>query len=171
MKSLLTATVLAGVALVSGCASNKHAVALDAVGPPPLPSAAPGPKGALVVYSAFDPNADFNDIPYLRRYTDYRILSEAGQLLQVVHNNNDTLLESPQKVELPVGKYRVIAQANGYKTVTLPVVILADRLTTVHLDGAASWSDNAAMLRSNPVRLPDGEIAGWRANAELLSNP
>jgi len=162
---------LGGVALLSGCAFHKQAVVLDAVGPSWLKPAAAGPKGALVVYTAWAPNADFNDMPLLRQYTDYRILSEEGRLLQVVHNSNGSVEEGPQTVELPVGKYRVVARANGYKTVTVPAVILADRLTTVCLDGSALWPDNAALLRSNPVRLPNGEIAGWRANTESLSKP
>jgi hypothetical protein len=144
---------------------------LDAVGSPPLRPATASPKGALEVYSALDPNANFNDMPYLRRYTDYRILSEAGKALQAVHNNNGSLVEGPHKVELPVGKYQVVARANGYGTVTIPVVILAGRITTVHLEGGARWRDNAALLQSSPVRLPDGEIAGWRANAEHASTP
>lgn len=171
MKSLLAATFLAGAALASGCAFHQHAVVLDTVGPPSLQSATADPKGALAVYTAYDPNADFNDLPYLRQYTDYRILSEDGKVLQAVRNNNGSVVEDPQKVELPVGKYRVIARANGYGTVTVPVVILAGRLTTVHLEGSASWPDNAALLKSNPVRLPHGEIAGWRADTEVISKP
>ncbi len=171
MKSLLAVSYLTGAALVSGCAFHERSVALDSVGPSTLQPASAGPKGALVVYSAFDPNAEFNDIPYLRQYTDYKILSEEGRLVQIVHNNSGSVAEGPETVELPVGAYRVIARANAYKTVTVPVAILADRLTTVHLDGSASWPNNAALLQSNPVRLPDGEIAGWRANAETLSKP
>ena len=171
MKSLLAIIFLAGAALVSGCASHERSVVLDPVGPASLQPAAVGPKGTLLVYTAYDPNADFNELPYLRQYTDYSLLSEQGKLLQVVHNSSGSVVEGPQKVELPPGKYRVIARANGYRHVTVPVVILADQLTTVHLEGSASWPDNAALLQSNPVRLPDGEIAGWRANTEALSPP
>jgi hypothetical protein len=50
-----------------------------------------------------------------------------------------------------------VAQANGYGTVPVPVVIRADQVTTVHLEGGASWPNNAALVGSNPVRLPDGK--------------
>jgi hypothetical protein len=48
------------------------------------------------------------------------------------------------------GWNRVNAQANAYTTVTVPVVILAGRLTTVHLEGSPSWPDSAALLQ-NPL--------------------
>jgi hypothetical protein len=171
MKSLVAALLLGGVALLSGCAFHKQAVVLDAVGPSPLHPAAAGPKGALVVYSALDSSADFNGLPYIPHYTDYKVLSDKGTLLQLVHNRKGGAEDGPLAVELPAGNYRVSAQADAYLTVTVPVVILAGRLTTVHLEGSPSWPDRAALLRSNPVRLPDGEIAGWRAGTESLSNP
>ncbi len=172
MTSHLAATFIAGVALGSGCAFHKEAVVLDPIGPPSLSPSISGVNGKLVVYTAFDPNADFNDVLYLRRYTDYRILSEAGKCLQVVQNNVDNFMETPRELELPVGSYRVIARANKYKEVSVPVAIVANQVTTVHLDGSAAWPENAALLRSNPVRLPDGEIAGWRANnKEVAAKP
>jgi len=38
------------------------------------------------------------------------------------------LIEQPTQVELLVGEYRVMAWAKGYRTVTVPVVILRDQL-------------------------------------------
>ena len=126
----------------------------------------PGSNGTLEVFSAFDSHAHFNDLPYLRHYTDYKITSADGTLQQTVHNNNGLLVEAPKSLELPVGSYQVVAHANGYGLVTVPVVIQANQVTTVHLEGGASWPNHAVLLGSNPVRLPDGEIAGWRANTE-----
>jgi hypothetical protein len=116
-----------------------------------------------VVFSAFDPQARFNGYPYRRYYTSYKIFSPDGQLLQTVQNDNGTLAEGPREVALPPGTYRVIARANGRGFVTVPVVIVPDRVTTVHLEGAAAWSEKSPLARSNPVRLPDGEIVGWRS--------
>ncbi len=172
MKTRLAAVFFAGAVLLSGCATHQPSVVLAPVGPSPPQPAPGGPKGTLVVYSAYDPNSDFNDTEYLRQYTDYRILSEEGKLLQTVHNSNGFVVEGPAEVELPAGKYRIIAQANGYKkNVIVPVVVLADRLTTVHLEGEAAWPANAALLQSNPVRLPNGEIVGWPASTEVVSKP
>jgi hypothetical protein len=170
MKSLVAIAVLGGAILVmAGCAFHEHPVVLGTVGPAAAQPSFAGPKGTLVVYSAYDPNAEFNDLPYLRRYTDYKVLAESGKLLETIHNNKADLVEGPQNVELPAGKYRIVARANGYRTVIVPVVIMADQLTTVHLEGGASWPDNPALVESHPVRLPNGEIVGWRANTETFS--
>ena len=61
---------------------------------------------------------------------------------------------------LAPGKYRVVAHANGYGTVTVPVVIDATHVTTVHLNGGSS--DETADNQNDTVRLPDGNVVGWR---------
>jgi hypothetical protein len=171
MKAHFFANFLAAAALLAGCVSHPRAVVLDPIGPPSLPAAPAGSTGTLVVYSAFDTRGDFNRLPYLRQYTDYQLLGEDGTLRQTVHNSNGLLVEAPKRLELPAGAYRVVAHANGFGLVTVPVVIRARQVTTVHLEGGAAWPNNAALLRSNPVRLPDGEIAGWRADTELPNPP
>jgi hypothetical protein len=90
-----------------------------------------------MVYSAFDAHANFNDNPYSRHYTDYRILTEDGRPLRNVRNETHTLPGSPAEVELAPGTYRVVARANGRGVVTVPAVIKRDRVTTVHLEGGA----------------------------------
>jgi hypothetical protein len=122
-----------------------------------------GPNGALMVYSAFDPHAHFNGSPYRRYHSDYTIFSEDGKLVQKIHNDVGGVTEDPKPVELPSGKYRVVARANGYGWATVPVLIVAHRVTTVRLEGGSSALKDKA-LASNSVRLPDGEIAGWRAD-------
>lgn len=171
MKSFLATIVFAAAALVSGCAVHQQALVLDQIGPSGIQPVTIGPKGALLVYSAYDPNSDLDDVPYICQYTDYRILTEEGKLLLVVHNNDGSVMGGPRKVELPAGKFRVVARAKGYKAVTVPVVISPEQLTIVHLEGGIYWPDNAALLRSEPVRLPNGEIAGWRATTETDTKP
>ena len=171
MKLLFPANILLGAALLAGCISQQRGLVLEPIGPPNVQLARPGSNGTLVVFSAFDPHADFNDLPYLRHYTDYKITSADGTLQQTVHNNKGLSVEGPKSLELPVGSYRVVAHANGYGLVTVPVLIQANQVTTVHLEGGASWPNNAALLGSNPVRLPDGEIAGWRANTGDPTKP
>jgi hypothetical protein len=171
MKSLLTIGIVGATALLSSCASHGPALVLDPVGPAPFPSVVAGSTGTLMVFSAFEQGADFNSQLYRRHYTDYRILSADGKRLQTVRNDSGTLVEAPKRAQLPVGTYRVVARANGYGEVTVPVVIRADQVTTVHLEGSASWPDRRHLTGSNLVRLPDGEIAGWRAIADNSSKP
>jgi hypothetical protein len=171
MKLRIAASLLVAASLLAGCVSQPHGLVLDPIGPPNPQLAGAGSRGTLVVFSAFDPHGDFNDLPYLRHYTDYRIVSADGTLQQSIHNSNGPSLDGPKSVELPVGIYRVEAHANGYGLVTVPVVIQANQTTTVHLEGSASWPNNRALLGSNPVRLPDGEIAGWRASPDRSSGP
>ena len=94
-----------------------------------------------------------------------------GAVAAPVDGDNGTRLAGPQKVELPVGAYCVIARANGYGVVTVPVIIQADQVTTVHLEGSPAWQNGSQLSQSNPVRLPDGEIAGWRAPSADTTKP
>jgi hypothetical protein len=156
--------------LFSGCAFRESGLVLDPIGPPAGPPIGGGSTGSLRVFTAFDPAPDFNSLPYRRRYSSYTILASDGHVVQTVANRN-VQRESVETVVLPAGKYRVLARANGYGPITVPVVIEANRETTVHLEGSFSWPNPVALAQSNPVRLPHGEIAGWRANPEDLPKP
>jgi hypothetical protein len=166
MKTYFTLTAILAVALLSGCATGKNGLALDTVGPPPFPPAAASSTlttGTLVVYSAFRRNADFNALdPNRPEYSDYKIFTSDGNLLQKVHNNSGTVLQDAVAVELPPGKYNVVARANGYGYVTIPVLIVARQKTILHLEGGGSWPDESAFNQTNAVRLPDGQIVGWK---------
>jgi hypothetical protein len=164
MKRIIPGCLLVAATLAAGCVSQPRALVLDTVGPPDLRSAGVGSNGTLVVYSAFDSLADFNALPYSRRYSDYKITRVDSELLQTVHNTDGTLLQEPKRVLLPAGDYCVLARANGFGMVTVPVVIRADQVTAVHLEGSPAWQNRSPISQSNPVRLPDGEIVGWRAN-------
>ena len=122
-------------------------------------------NGDLVVYSAHEANADFNRRdPYRQEFSDYQILTPAGEFLQQVHNDSGTILPRPQGVELPSGSYRVVAQANGYGTVTVPVTIEAGRDTILHLEGDVKWLNQFGLNQTNAVCLPHGEIVGWKSS-------
>ncbi len=167
MKSAAFFYILAIGTLLSGCASERDKLVLDSVGPRfPKISAENLQKGTLVVYSAYDVGANW-DARDPRRpvYSDYKIFSLDGNLLRAVHNDSGTILQDAVPVELPAGKYRVVASANGYGRVTIPVVIESRQTTVLHLEGGGAWSNEAQFNQTNAVRLPDGLIVGWRANS------
>ena len=171
MKSALLFCILASGALLSGCASDRNGLVLGPVGPPPGQSSTTSgsTNGTLVVYSAYDVSANWNARdPRRPVYSDYKIFSWDGNLLRTVHNDSGTMLQDAVPVELPRGKYRVVAQANGYGRVTIPVVIEACQTTVLHLEGGRPWPNEAEFNQTNAVRLPDGQIVGWRT-AEHLS--
>lgn len=124
--------------------------------------------GTLVVYSAYEVNADFNSRnPNVPEYSDYKILDTDGKLIQRVHNVTDDSIQGPMPVELPAGKYNIVAHSNGYGYVTIPVIIGTRQNTILHLEGDGSWSDESAFNQTNAVRLPDGQIVGWKAASNL----
>ena len=163
MKTLFTLIVIAASALLSGCATG-NGLTLDTVGPPlPQPPAVSSTNGTLMVYSAYRRSIDFNSLdPYRPEYSDYKIFTTDGKLLQRVHNNSDTILQGPVSVELQPGKYNVIARANSYGYVTIPVIIETQQNTILHLEGGFSWPNESAFNQTNAVRLPNGQIIGWR---------
>lgn len=171
MKNSLVLILAAVGALLSGCATGKNVV-LDTVGPVPAQTlSANSNKGTLMVYSAYKVNADFNAPDSNRpEYSDYKIFTDDGKILRRVHNNSGTILQDPAQIKLPAGKYRVVARANGYGHVTIPVIIEARRKTILHLEGDDAWPDESLFNRTNAVRLPDGQIIGWENASDSLSS-
>jgi hypothetical protein len=171
MKTHFTLTPILAVALLSGCTTGKNGLALDTVGPPPfqpLATSSTLTNGTLVIYSAFRRNADFNALdPYRPEYSDYKIFATDGKLLQRVHNNSGTILQDPVSVELSPGKYDVFARANGYGFVTVPVQLAAQQNTILHLEGDGFWPNVSVFNQTNAVRLPDGQLIGWRVATKL----
>jgi hypothetical protein len=169
MKTFAAVTLISTSALLSGCATGNNGLTLDPVGPPlAQPTATISTNGTLVVYSAYEVNADFNARdPYRPEYSDYKIFTGGGKLLQKVHNNSGTILQDPVSVELPPGKYHVVARANGYGYLMIPAVVEPNQTTVLHLEGGDAWPHKSGFNQTNAVRLPDGRIVGWRASSNL----
>jgi hypothetical protein len=165
------AALIALAFLFAGCASHKTLIISSPVGPAPQTKPSTGAPGTLVVYSARDPKSDILDLPYLCPHSDYAIYSSTGSLVQKVHNSTDAVIERPANVPLPEGSYRVEARVKGGQKVIIPVVIQPARVTAVHLETGVSVQNDVALVQSNPVRLPTGEIVGWRAEGEAPSKP
>jgi hypothetical protein len=163
MKKLHLLMLIAMSLLFSGCATSQKGLTLAPVGPA-MDITSHSPDGTLVVYSAIKRNADFNSRdPDRPEYSDYKILDAHGSLLRRVHNNSGTIFQDVVSVSLAPGAYKVVARANGYGYVTVPVVLEAQHSTIVHLEGGNPWSDDSVFNQTNAVRLPDGQIVGWSA--------
>lgn len=168
--------LLAGI-LAAGCAGPSARLSLAPVGPPPGGQApAPATGGSLVVYSACEsiPNlslevsgseSDVETCSDNQEYSAYEILSADGKHLRKVQNNAGTVLLHPQQVALPAGKYTVSARSFHYGRVAVPVVIAAGQTTVLHLEGESFWPAESGFNQTNTVRLPDGQVIGWRALA------
>lgn len=163
-NSLLTLALFA-----AGCAFNREAVITEPVGPPPRTGHVPSSNGNLVVYSGFEVN-DVTGFAYenVQPHTPYDLYASDGKLVKHVRNYTGGLLDAPEAVSLPAGNYKVSAKANGYNHVVLPVLVVAGKTTSVHLD-----SSGFNLAKQNPkgnlVKLPDGQIIGWLADES--SNP
>ena len=168
MKPISIICALAFGALTAGCVSEGKDLVLDPVGPQPaMPVAAMDRQtGTLVVYSAYAAGPNFNgrqpDFPV---YSDYKILSRDGSFLRSVHNDSGTIQQEAMPVALAPGAYRVVANANGYGRVTVPVIIKTHQMTVLHLEGGVSWPGESGCNQTNAVHLPDGEVVGWRASS------
>ncbi len=161
-------------ALLSSCASSYSGLVLPPVGPSPEPSLASRDLGTLIVYSAYDVHESSpGDYEHRRHYTDYKLLASDGKLVQKVHNDSNNVVREPAHVKLPPGNYQVVAESNGYGTVRVPVVIVAQRSTRVHLEGQEWGETTPALTAADAVRLPDGRLVGWRSqrpDAAVTSN-
>jgi len=166
MKNYFSLLVIVAWVFLPVCATLKGGgLVLDTVGPPlPQPTAAIATNGTLLVYSAYEAGPAFNARdPNRPEYSDYKIFTAAGRLLQRVRNNSESIRQDAVPVALPPGKYNVVALANGLGDVTVPVMIAARQSTVLHLEGGGFWPDELASSQTDAVRLPDGRIIGWKA--------
>ncbi len=168
-----------GLLWLVGCSSVPLARSVQPVGPAPNASAAAVRDGWLRVYSAREPaeidpslaerlwdeNIGRSDLLYNPAHTDYSIFNQDGTLVERVRNARGVADMDPALVELPPGRYTITAQAEEDSGevvgVTIPVVIEPGKRTSVHLTG--DWRPPGRFVRSELVELPDGQIAGWRA--------
>lgn len=166
MKQSVLALLLWSSAWLTACARDHKAIVLRPIGPTPLEKQAPTMQGSLVVFSAFDVQANFTATdPERRRHTNYKLFSANGELLQTVNNDTGRMIEGPVEVPLAAGSYKITARANGYGVVTVPVVVVTGRATIVHFEGGFLGPSPKGSVGANLVRLPGGEAVGWEATA------
>ena len=116
-------------------------------------------SGSLIVYSATYPQT-LEQSEYAA-HTNYTVSTVGDKLIRRVSNNRDSFGASPSIVELPCGNYHVRAQYGDGRFIVVPVPVQADRTTVVDLDGEPLPA--GAPGAREPIRLPGGELAGWRA--------
>jgi hypothetical protein len=152
----LAASVLGLTALV-GCAARPPFVVHDTVGPRRQGRHA---DGELVVYSATYVTAANQSL--YPAHSDYTVCDQQGRPYEV-RNRSGLFGSDPAQVHLLPGRYEVKALRTGAGYVVVPVVIEAGEKTVLDLDGTAMPQQAA---RNDVVRLPDGQVIGWRATAE-----
>src|SRR5437763_4096853 len=89
-------------------------------------------QGSLEVYSATDEFKD-GDARYFP-HSSYAVYTTDGKLLKNVGNHISRTDEIPEIVALPVGSYTVVAQAEKYGYVRVPVAIKEGQRTILDLD-------------------------------------
>src|SRR5204863_1369676 len=89
-------------------------------------------QGSLEVYSATDEFNDGGSLYY--PHSSYAIYAPDGKLFKNVENHISGTDEIPEIVALPVGSYTVVAQAEKYGYVRVPVAIKDGQRTILDLD-------------------------------------
>jgi hypothetical protein len=166
MKWLNAAIIVTAMLAEMGCSSTHNLAVTEPVGPGRSEAAR---SGALQVYTATEEHAD-GDNTYYRPHKEYLVYTKKGQKVKFVLNHVGTMDETPSIVYLASGSYDVLAEAEGYGRVRIPVVIKANRTTVVHLERGWKAPENAQA--SDLVRMPDGQPIGWRSetvNQKLVS--
>ncbi len=157
-------TVVCFIPLLISCASTQPYVVAEPVGPPPASTHV----GFLKVYSAREPynNDGIDSYP---PHTGYTIYSADGKVFKYVQNHMGLFDAGPTVVTLPAGTYKVVAKADRYEKVTVPVMIEEGQTTSIYLEDSG-MSNIAQVSESDLVRLPDGTIVGWRAKTLPKAN-
>ena len=170
MNNRLPAWLIVGILpLVASCAASRDPVVIGPVGPQPLMADDLTPKGYLKVYTATEDHDD-GDVHYFP-HTSYTIYSEDGKtVVKKVANAISIHDEDPSLVQLPGGKYVVLAEAENSGMVRIAVIIAPGQLTKVDLQ--YDWKHHAPSGNAADwVRLPNGQVVGWRATAAVSQSP
>ncbi len=156
-------TVFGGaLLLLVGCSTQRALVLNQTVGPNEVAGGFVS-RGYLEVFSA---TQEYNDAwIFYYPHTSYDILSADGRFLKTVPNHMGKDDEAPMRVVLPAGKYRVVARAEGYGLVNVPVIIYGGKKTALYLQRNA-MAEAAGKADRDLVRLPGGYVVGWRAKEE-----
>ena len=151
------AVAVAGCAVLAGCAAPATVIVPNAVGPQHVHRPT---EGELLVYSAT--YVGIGEAGLYPVHTDYTLSDGNGKELERVANRSGPFASRPAPVDLPPGRYQVKALLQGSGYVVVPVDIEVGRRTVLDLDGTAMPQN---VKSEEFVRLPDGRVIGWTANA------
>jgi hypothetical protein len=165
-RALWLALLTGLIGLAVGCASTgKSPVITEAVGPAPN-AFSRAFTSSIQVFSATEQFRSGSDI-YYYPHTSYSIYDRAGKRVKSVPNRVGMTDQTPEVVRIPPGDYVVIALAEGFGRVRIPVVVKPGRLTEVRLE--RSWKPPMDTPASDLVTFPDGQPIGWKAGLEAKS--
>lgn len=145
-----------------GCATERPRLVLDPIGPISggRLDVVGFSKGFLQVRSATYP-VDSGGIVY-QPHTSYSVYSPEGKRLWGVLNHVGEDDNRPMTLEIPPGFYSVYATSDRFGQVKVPVLIVGNKTTVVYLEGAG-MPHVEGLPEAQLVRLPDGRVAGRRA--------
>ncbi len=161
MRILRIAVWAATLVLMGGCASVQTPTVSEPVGPAPAGSTTVTSSGALQVYSATERH-EIGQGTYYYPHTSYAVCDSAGHRVKSVPNHSGWTDQTPSVVPLPAGDYLVVAEAEGYGRVRIPVTVKPRQMTVLHLE--RGWKPPEEAKASDLVLLPDGQPIGWRAD-------
>jgi hypothetical protein len=122
------------------------------------------PTGYLQVFTATDARPD-GDSTYGYPHSGYTIYDQDGKVVRYIRNHLGRMDGVPTVIPIPAGSYQIQADAEHYGRVTFPIEIIAGRTSVVHLEAELKQSE-APHPNSQLVRLPSGQVVGWREPAE-----
>jgi len=131
LVGLCFATAALGIA---GCAApSEQVTVLKPVNAAPLVSAARArPGGHLVAYTPVI-LPPLNSTTLFYPHSSYAIYDRQGNLVREVRNHVGAWDETPERINLPAGRYTVRAQSDSPGTLEVPVIIRRDQTTVIDL--------------------------------------
>lgn len=118
-------------------------------------------QGYLMVYSETEEKQD-GENTYFYPHTGYDVYTLDGKHLKRVANHISNRDEDPEKVELPVGTYKVKAWSENDGLLMMTVIIKGGQTTTLDLDSKNSGK-SVGLAAANSVKAPSGSVIGWKA--------
>jgi hypothetical protein len=151
--------LIAAMWALAGCTSPRPLMLSEPVGPMEPRSIAVDSVGTLVVYS--DREASPQDPADTAPHSRYMLFSEDGKLLRWVENVSAPDARQPAQIQLPEGKYSIVAMAANVGWVKVDIVVKKSHGTIVDLN--KEMIPSAPLVSRNWVRLPNGNPIGPRA--------
>ena len=133
---LLKLAILQGLVLLGGCASDRGLPTLSLVEPSASGTAEGRGPGHLIVRNASHETITGDGV-MAYPFDDYKIFNERRSCIKRVRNRGGAGSELPNRVDLPPGRYTVVASSEIQGPVAVPVLIKSGLTTEVDLERPA----------------------------------